>query len=87
MAYVDPRERIWSSTMTIVLHVIDIDNNPPVIMNSTVNNTIIHEFDKVNKEKVVNLKFIENYGGSLNTTTVIRDRDTVIFFILYNFYI
>lgn len=77
MAYVDPPERIWNNTMTIVLHVIDIDNNPPVIMNSTINETIIHDFEKVTNEKVINLKFIENYSGNLNTTTDIRDRDTV----------
>lgn len=62
--------------MTIVLHVQDIDNNPPIIRNSTVNETIIHEFDEA-EEKVVDLKFIENYSGNLNTSTLIRDIDTV----------
>lgn len=75
IAYVEPKDK-WKSDMKITLHVIDVDDNPPVIMNSTVNETIVHDFDGVT-EKVVNLKFIENYASSLNTSTEIVDKDTV----------
>lgn len=76
MAYVDPPDQTWHKNMVINLHVLDIDNNPPVITKSTVNKTIVHDFEN-GEEKVVNLKFIENYASSLNTSTLISDNDTV----------
>ncbi|KAI2473957.1 cadherin-23 [Diabrotica virgifera virgifera] len=61
---------------TVQYYIIDIDNNPPRIVENVGDDGKNTTFDDDNDHKNVTLSYLENYSRSYNFSTTITDRDT-----------
>ncbi|XP_072385044.1 cadherin-AgCad1-like [Diabrotica undecimpunctata] len=73
-AYVCDAEE-YATVNTVQYYIIDIDNNPPRIVENDEDSGKIEPFDD-DKPKTVKLSYLENYSTSYNFSTKITDIDT-----------